>query len=134
MNLMTEHARELLGMPPEWQGHTFEAMGHTMNYETNTLSNARLFRVRGAVAPLLTKGRCKGGRNWKKRDKETDKTTYFTPEEHEQWLKQWEDKTGLCSKCQGSGEVFFSWSREEGTKLKQCERCGGTGKRQGDKP
>lgn len=128
MNLMAEHARELLGMPPEWNGYAFEAIGHTIDKKTKTLSGAKLLKVSGAVAPPLTKGDYKGDPNWKKKDKATDKTACFTPEEHEQWLKQWEEKTGKCSKCEGKGEVISSWKIGQGFKFKLCEICGGTGK------
>ena len=41
---MIEHAKELLGMPPEWDAYKFEAIGRTVNHE------AKRFSVKGAIA------------------------------------------------------------------------------------
>ena len=122
MNLMIEHAKELLGMPPEWDGYEFEAIGRTVNQET------KLLRVKGAIAPPITKGERKGRPNWRKLDKSTEREAFFTPAEHDEWCRKWEQKTGLCAECTGKGEVFSSWKAGEGTTFKPCKVCGGTGK------
>lgn len=122
MYLMTEHAKELLGMPPEWSGYEFEAIGRTANQE------AKLLRVKGAVAPPITKGARKGQPNWRKLVKATELEAFFTPSEHNEWCQKWEKKTGLCAECSGKGEVFSSWKSGEGTKFKPCKACAGTGK------
>ena len=117
MNLHTEHARELLGMPPGWEGYKFEVIGEN-----------KLVRVVGAVAPLKKRGKYKGHRNWQRLDKTTEKTAYFTPAEHEAWMLEWERKTGLCAECTGRGERSVSWSAAGGTRYKTCDKCGATGK------
>lgn len=122
MNLLTEHARELLGMPPEWNAYQFEAIGRTVNQET------KLIRVKGAIAPPITKGKRKGMPNWRELDKATEREAYFTPAEHDDWCLQWERKTGNCSKCLGKGEVFASWNVTDGVKTKPCAACSSTGK------
>lgn len=122
MDLYTEHARELLGMPPEWDSYHLEAIGHTPDD-----SATKLIRVTGAVAPMKTRGKYKGLPNWDKRDPATDKTAYFTPEEHDRWVQEWEKKTGKCSDCTGSGKRYAGWSVAEGTTYKPCKTCGETG-------
>ncbi len=116
MNLYTEHAREILQMPVGWSGYQFESIG-----------DGRLIRVVGAVAPLKTRGKYKGFPNWRNLDKATEKTAFFTPAEHEEWLSQWEQKTGNCSECGGTGQLFARWSAANGTEHKPCGKCGATG-------
>ena len=123
MNLLTEHARELLGMPPEWSGYEFEAIGHTADQR-----EAKLIRVVGAIAPAKTRGKDKGQPNWRKLDPATEKTAYFTPAEHDDWTRQWEQKTGKCSVCLGRGEKWAGWSAESGHRYKPCDKCAATGK------
>ena len=110
-------------MPPEWGAYELEAIGSTADN-----NKAKLFRVTGAVAPLKTRGKYKGLPNWEKRDMTTVKTAYFTPEEHDRWVLEWEKKTGKCSDCTGSGKQFAEWSVTEGMRYKPCNKCGGTGK------
>lgn len=121
MNLLEEHAREVVGMPPEWEAYEYAAIGRTINQD------AKLIRVKGAIAPKKTKGANKGLPNWRKADKATEREAYFTPAEHDKWCSEWEQKTGKCSECTGKGEVFASWSATDGTKHKPCKKCGGTG-------
>jgi len=123
MDMLSEHAREMLGMPPEWSAYYFKAIGHS-----SVESNTKLIQVKGAVAPLITRGKHKGAPNWRKSDKTTEREVFFTPGEHDEWCRQWEVRTGKCSKCMGSGKVFARWSITEGTSYKPCSTCNGTGK------
>lgn len=107
-------------MPPEWDGYHFECIGQPRD--------TKLIRVTGAVAPLKTRGKSKGCHNWRKMDKTTEKTAFFTPAEHDDWLKAWEQKTGKCANCAGTGETLFRWSVANGVENKLCGKCSGTGK------
>ncbi|MCM2310305.1 MAG: hypothetical protein NDI84_02780 [Steroidobacteraceae bacterium] len=127
MKLLVEHAREILGMPPEWGGYQFEAIGRS-----SVSTQAKLLRVKGAVAPLTTKGKNKGRPNWRKADKATEREAFFTPAEHDEWCRQWEIRTGNCSQCMGKGEVFARWHVTEGTTYKPCKACDATGKAHND--
>lgn len=127
MNLLTEQARELLGMPPEWNSYHLEVIGHTPDAN----SSAKLFRITGAIAPLKTRGKYKGLPNWEKRDVATDKTVYIAPQEHEAWIQEWKKKTGKCAECTGSGKQFYRWSITEGTTYRPCKACGETGRAAG---
>lgn len=121
MNLLTEHAKDLLGMPADWDAYEFEAIGRTADQP------AKLYRVTGAVAPIKSRGKYKGQPNWDRLDKSTLKTAYFTPAEHDDWASQWSKRTGKCLECMGRGERFAGWSKKAGTHYKPCDKCGATG-------
>ena len=123
LNLMIEHARELVQAHPEWDGYDFEAIGHS-----DDGSGAKLIRITGAVAPKKMRGKNKGERNWKLRDRATERTAYFTPDEHAAWVKAWQERTGLCHVCAGEGEMLENWSAANGVTMKPCSTCAGTGK------
>ena len=127
MNLLTDHARELLEMPPEWNSYHLEVIGYTQDAN----SSAKLFKITGAVAPLKTRGEHKGMPNWNKRDRATEKTVFITPEEHDRWVQEWEKKTGKCADCTGSGKQLSGWSVTEGAKYRPCKKCSETGKAAG---
>ena len=121
MNMLSEHAKEMLGMPPDWEAYQFEAIGGTFDQP------AKLLKVTGAVAPAKTRGKYKGRPNWKKLDKATEKTVFITPAEHAEWLRQWEAKTGICANCTGTGQVMKRWTAANGVERMPCSDCGGTG-------
>lgn len=110
MSLLTEHARELLGMPPEWDAYQFQTIS---TIGATSIKKAELFIVIGAVAPVKTRGKHKGTPNWSKADPATKRTAYFTPAEHDVWTAEWERKTGKCAACYG-----------EGKRLIDCKKCG----------
>lgn len=120
-DLLEAHAREMLGTGPEWKAYEWEAIGRTAK------TPPKLFVVQGAVAPLKLRGKYKGQPDWKRMDVQTQQTAYITPAEHEAWLLKWEADNGKCHKCQGTGQVFASWSSDGGAKTRTCCRCGGTG-------
>jgi hypothetical protein len=120
MNLLTEHAREMVNAPPEWDAWLLEVLGDVQGPN-------RMIHVRGGVARPVQRGKRKGQPNWAKRDRAMDRDAYFSVEDHEAWLRQWEAKTGKCSKCTGKGQEFAGWNIETGTKMRQCRKCGGTG-------
>ena len=120
-NHLESHAREMLGASPEWKAYEWEALGGTAK------TPPKLITVQGAVAPIKQRGKYKGEPDWKRLDVQTQQTAYITPAEHEAWLLKWEADNGKCHKCQGTGQVFASWSSDGGAKTRTCCRCGGTG-------
>jgi hypothetical protein len=122
VNMYVEHAKNLLNPPTGWDGYRFKAIGGI---------KAKLIEVTGAVASLKTKGKCKGSRNWKQLDKSTIATAYFTPEEHDAWLKTWEQKTGKCGACAGDGKELEKWSAQDGATYRNCRKCEGSGRPDG---
>lgn len=69
MDLLTEQAREALNLPPEWQGYQFTCLPRPRDGQRDWV--ATHFSITGAVAPLVTRGKHKGGYNWSKLDKVT---------------------------------------------------------------
>lgn len=39
----------------------------------------------------------------------------------------YEGETGKCWDCKGTGQVWAGWSKTEGTRYRECQRCKGTG-------
>jgi hypothetical protein len=39
----------------------------------------------------------------------------------------YESSTGKCWNCQGTGQTWAGWSKDNGTRYKTCSRCKGTG-------
>lgn len=112
-------ARELYGEPPEWEVYRWEAIGKG-DRRSGVL-------VTGAVAPLKTRGKYKGHKDWGKLDPETENTYAISDRESDAWLLKWEAETGFCSKCHGSGLVCWRFSVETGSEYKPCKACDGTG-------
>jgi hypothetical protein len=115
INLLDEHARELAKMPPEWIVYAWR------HIDDNTTE------VKGVIAPLKTVGKNKGLHNWGAADKATDRTVYVTTLEHDAFRAAWEDKTGHCAECIGTGEVVKSWERDKGMTYRKCSACASTG-------
>jgi hypothetical protein len=51
-----------------------------------------------------------------------------TDAEAEAERTRYELETGQCGECMGSGQVFRSWSVDEGTKTRPCDVCGASGR------
>ncbi len=115
------HAREILGLPPEWQAYLWEVKGIGIYIE-------------GAVPNgVFKRGKRKGHTNWKLRDKNTEAAITIPNDRHREWLRRWETDTGKCHHCKGTGQEFAGWSVSEGVKRRDCGRCGATGDAQPDK-
>jgi hypothetical protein len=85
------------------------------------------FLVTGAVCPMFTRGPRKGLRNWAQRDKATERTLVITPAELRACQLRWEVASGRCHACAGTGQENMGWTKEQGTILKTCRRCTGSG-------
>lgn len=118
LNLLDMQAAELAGMGPEWRPFKYEMVDGT--------SPGCL--LDGAVAPIFVRGKRKGYRNWKKKDPATVRRIFISPGDRMTYEVNWSKETGLCSVCVGTGEVFQSWRKDEGTTYKSCKVCDGTGK------
>lgn len=53
---------------------------------------------------------------------------YISQKEYAERMTAWEKKTGMCSRCAGTGEVFQSISVADGIKYQQCPKCKGQGR------
>lgn len=105
-------ARRKLGVGVDWRWCTLNAIGPDA------------VKVEGGVPRLLKSGQRKGQPTWRDtplqacivttRDLEEERTAY-------------ENTTGRCWECLGTKQVVASVSATEGSKYKECRRCGATG-------
>lgn len=85
--------------------------------------------ISGAVFPMVyTSGPNKGQTSYTKVQAGTQRTVIFSNEEFDAWTRDWEAKTGKCSKCVGTGEIQAGWDRKTGATYRPCGACRGTGK------
>ena len=115
MSHLNAVARRKVSGPEDWEVCGWEKIG-----AGNDLV------VEGGVPRLLKAGAKKGQKTW--RDVPVQKAV-VTSDELKAEHARYEAETGNCGDCYGKGEVFASWSVTEGTKHRECKRCGGTGKR-----
>lgn len=120
MDLLEECAREKVGMGEDWMAYKMECLPHHPQ-------PTELVIVIGAVVPLKTTGKHVGKPNWSKMDKSTVRTAYIALKDHADWVAQWEEKTGKCSACKGSGQEFAGCSVERGAWTRPCSKCGASG-------
>lgn len=78
----------------------------------------------GGIPSLLTRGPRKGRKTWDGKGTSVVVTRDEVIAEQMRYMAE----TGNCARCYGTGEVFASWHHIEGTKLKPCTTCAGTGK------
>lgn len=120
--LLDMHARELVKMPENWEGYSWRVLGYP---------DRKLYEIKGCFTPpAITRGPRKGAPNWAKRDRSTERIVHIPFAEHEAWVEQWVERTGLCRKCLGRGEEVASVSVAR-TTYRQCRECLGSGKAQG---
>lgn len=117
IDLYAEHAREKAQLPTNWQIFRWECF-------PKDATAAIYINLTGAVCEhKYSKGKRKGRTNWSKRDLSTEATVSLFVSEHEAWTKEWEQRTGMCSRCTGTGKVFYSWSTTTGTEDQPCPKC-----------
>ena len=117
LDLLTEHAREILGVGDDWHYYSWELL-------PDPPQKSQFIKICGAVAPPEKDG----GYDWTEKDPATDETVYITLREHKAWRKEWSRKTGRCYECGGDGQAWAGWNCKTGDKWKRCGLCGGTGK------
>lgn len=85
--------------------------------------------VVGCVPLVLFKsGPRKGKPNYSKPAPGSLRTVIVTDADMDAHAKQYEEITGLCFNCHGSGQVNVGWSRETGPKMADCKCCKASGK------
>lgn len=118
IDLYCEHAKEKAHLPSNWRIYKWECFPKGGD-ETIYVA------VTGAVCEHFKTGEHKNERNWKLRDKTTDRTVNLPCAEHDAWKREWEKRTNKCSECTGTGEVLQSWSVTDGVKMRMCPKCKG---------
>ena len=123
-NLLTIHAREALGLSDDWHLFAWACLPRARDGQKDW--KATHFQVTGCIAPVITRGKNKGERNWSKMDKTTIREFVVSIADHEAWKLEWERKNGKCHRCQGSGKTLARVTATEKT-YRECTRCKGTG-------
>lgn len=77
---ISEHARERAGMKEGWAVYQISA-------EPMDRLEIQVYRLVGNFWRPLTRGPRKGERTWRDAPKESQRTVYITPDEHDAWLK-----------------------------------------------
>jgi hypothetical protein len=110
-------ARHVHGLPHNWQPRIYSA---------RTLDRCLGYELRGSV-PIGTysRGPRKGRPKWP-RLAELQRVV-ITMDEVRQARIRWENETGLCSYCGGSGQQVKS-TGISGTTYRECISCDGTGR------
>lgn len=114
-DIHTIAARHVHGLPHDWLPRIYSALDRGLGFE-----------LRGSV-PIGTysRGPRKGRPKWP-RLAELQRVV-VTADEVRQARIQWENETGMCSHCGGSGQQVQSIGIS-GTTYRQCIACDGTGK------
>ena len=114
-DIHTLAARRVHGLPDDWLPRIYSALDRGLGFE-----------LRGSV-PIGTysRGPRKGRPKWP-RLAELQRVV-ITADEVRQARIWWENETGLCSYCGGSGHQVESIGIS-GTTYRQCISCDGTGK------
>lgn len=123
-DLLTVHAREALGVSEEWQAYLYACLPRSKDGQKDW--KATHFQITGCIAPVITRGKNKGCRNWRKMDKTTIREFIVSIADHDAWTLSWQRKTGKCYRCQGEGKTIARITATEKT-YRDCTRCKGTG-------
>lgn len=109
MKLYTEYLREKHSLPIEWQACVWNAHDAPKGY----------VKILGGV-PV---GKRKDG--WPRWAARAKLDTHFVADaDFQAWLLEWEKRTGLCSRCEGKGEVERIDFVNKITTRRKCSRCG----------
>lgn len=114
-----QHAREMYGLASEWDAYSWEARGEG--------ASAFLVLKGGIYRHAILRGPRKGSTNYRKPEPGSEATVSVPCELHENWLATWENETGLCHKCKGTGHAWAGWNHIKGNAYRACGRCNATG-------
>lgn len=103
-------ARAILGKDDRWEVYAWEVVGPDC------------VKVTGGVVSRVTKS---GRRQWSGKGD----VVVVSDATRDKALRAWEESTGSCSTCGGSGREYTGWSRDLGYRYRTCTRCDGNGKR-----
>lgn len=84
-------------------------------------------RVEICDVPPCKTGPRKDRPNWRRATNR--QVRLLSSAELDQLAKAWGERTGNCVPCTGTGEQFVRWHHIEGTTMRPCTACDGTGLR-----
>lgn len=109
MKLYSEYLREKFNLPSEWQACIWNSHDVPEGY----------VKIKGGVPVGKTK---KGRTKWAAMAKLD--THFVADADFDTWLLEWEKRTGICSRCEGRGEVARIDFVNNITTRRKCSRCG----------
>lgn len=113
--------RRLGNLPMTWSAYEFRMMGDGKD-RTHCMMHFAPHRLKKS-------GKHKGQKTW---DVKQRRQVLVSTSEKEAEERRFEAEDDRCYVCYGDGQEFGSWSVENGTRYRQCKRCGGTGKPPGE--
>jgi hypothetical protein len=115
---MEQYAREKFNLSPKWRWIYLKCKGETPN---------DYVEIKGGIYDhLIERGPRKGSTNYKIPEPGSEITVSVMHLDYARWLVAWEDETGFCCKCNGTGRRVAGIG-QDGTKYIDCRPCGGTG-------
>jgi hypothetical protein len=118
-DLKSLYVQEAEGVSEFWQWHSWSC--------TESAVPAGFERLIGCEAEPYKAGKRKGKPNWKKKIPGTEKTVFIKTADFKAFLLRWEQETGKCVNCFGTGQEWAG-SGVRGTRYRDCRKCGATGK------
>lgn len=114
------YCQEKYGVPKEWRWYSWSRKEFYTPHE--------FMLVEGAVCTAkIERGKRKGATNWRLRDKSTERMFSISRVDLEAFQRLWQDRTGLCFECYGTGEKWNGWSAAEGNRYIPCKHCDARG-------
>jgi hypothetical protein len=124
LDLRTEFLKERYNLHPDWVWHSFESLDH----HGREPKDWQYTMYEGGVYPWAKeRGKYKGRTNYKRPLPGSEGKFVLDERAYEAWLPTWEERTDKCHLCKGTGQQYMGWSKAEGTKTRDCPRCGATG-------
>jgi hypothetical protein len=118
LDLFNLTARRVHDMPEGWRWFSLDSYNKPEDF----------IEVKGAIpCGVITRGPRKGSPKW---PKEYD-TLWIRRRDMDRVALEWEQETGKCYKCEGTGQEFAGWSTDKGSRTRECSRCTASGKASG---
>jgi hypothetical protein len=115
IDLFNLTARRVHNMPEDWRWCRLNSHNKPEDF----------IEVEGAIPTGVFKsGPRKGRPKWPKELQ----TIWMRRRDMDRVAIEWEKETGKCHKCDGTGQEWAGWNKEEGRKTRKCDRCSGSGK------
>ena len=115
-----QQAREMYRLHAEWQAVCWTAHGER---------DSGYIELQGGVyRTRYERGKRKGQLNYSKPEPGTAATVSVTRAARDEWIARWEEETGFCSECSGTGWALHGWDHKKGNCYRPCTRCNATGR------
>lgn len=80
-------------------------------------------KITGCEVHVIERGKNKGRPNWRKKVPGTTREYWIHLPTMNEWIKEWEARTGTCIECFNTGREWCGWSVYDGPKYRDCTHC-----------